>query len=300
MTDIDICLCTFRRPQVANCLRSLGNLKLPAGMQARIIVADNDETPTARDTVEKASRGLSLPVLYTHAPARNISIARNACLEVATAPLLAFLDDDEEATPEWIAELVATIAATKADAVLGPVRAIYPPAAPEWMKKGDFHATAPVWVNGEIITGYTCNVLLRRTSPAVKPLRFRLELGRTGGEDTTFFRELHHAGGRIAFAPQAWLTEQVPAPRMRLQWLALRRFRSGQTHGMLLLEQRGTSAAARATEIARAGGKACYCAIMAALTLFSPVRMRFWILRGALHLGVISRLLGKQELVQYG
>ncbi|NBO18385.1 MAG: glycosyltransferase family 2 protein [Proteobacteria bacterium] len=300
MTDIDICLCTFRRPQVTDCLRSLGKLVLPAGKTARIIVADNDETPSGRDAVEEASRSLDLPIMYTHAPARNISIARNACLDVAAAPLVAFLDDDEQATPGWIAELIKTLDETGADAVLGPVRALYPQAAPNWMKKGDFHATLPVWVNGQIITGYTCNVLLRRTSPALKGLRFREALGRSGGEDTTFFREMHQAGGKIAFAPEAWLTEEVPPQRLRLQWLALRRFRSGQTHGMLLLEQYGTNPAARAKQIAKAAAKAAYCGLMALLTALSPVRRNFWILRGALHVGAISRLLGGQELVQYG
>jgi hypothetical protein len=47
-----------------------------------------------------AQSDLSLDCLYVHAPARNISIARNACLDAADAPLIAFIDDDETATGE--------------------------------------------------------------------------------------------------------------------------------------------------------------------------------------------------------
>ncbi len=39
----------------------------------------------------------------------------------------------------------------RADVVLGPVRALYEPGAPDWMRSGDFHATRPVWVNRSAI-----------------------------------------------------------------------------------------------------------------------------------------------------
>lgn len=300
MTDIDICLCTFRRPLVESALRSLAQLRLPEGVHIHIIVADNDETPSARKLVETTAQELSLPVTYIHAPARNISVARNACLNAATSPLIAFLDDDEEATPRWLSSLLKKLNESGADVVLGPVRAIYPATTPSWMIEGDFHATRPVWVKGQILTGYTCNVLFRRDTDTIKGLRFRNELGRSGGEDTAFFGTVHSAGGRIAYAPEAWLTEHVPLERLSLGWLARRRFRSGQTHGALLLEKHGTSTITRLRQCAKAAAKLAYCALMCACCLLSAPRWRFWWLRGAVHAGVISRLLGKKELVQYG
>ena len=57
--------------------------------------------------------------------AANISIARNACLEHSRGELLVFIDDDETATPEWLASLVAKMDESGADVVLGPVKAIY-------------------------------------------------------------------------------------------------------------------------------------------------------------------------------
>ena len=91
----------------------------------RVIVADNDETPSALDIVEATARDCSLSVTYLHAPGRNISGARNACLDAATAPLVAFIDDDEVASPEWLAALVGTLEISNADVVLGPVQAVY-------------------------------------------------------------------------------------------------------------------------------------------------------------------------------
>ena len=82
---IDICVCTYRRPSIEDTLRSLDRQTLPDGVSARAIVIDNDETPSARDRVEAVAANLSMPVKYIHAPANNISIARNAGLDAATA-----------------------------------------------------------------------------------------------------------------------------------------------------------------------------------------------------------------------
>ena len=58
MTDrLTVCVCTFRRPSVADTLRSIRAQALPAGIALRIVVADNDDTPSARDTVAAADPG---------------------------------------------------------------------------------------------------------------------------------------------------------------------------------------------------------------------------------------------------
>lgn len=295
---LDICVCTFRRPELADALRSLASLDVRQGWRVRVVVADNDVTPSARELVRAVQSELPFPVLYVHCPAANISIARNACLDAADGDFLAFLDDDETAKPEWLAELLITAQSTGADAVLGPVQAHYDDRAPGWMRRGDFHSTFPVWVNGEIRTGYTCNVLLRRTSRLVAACRFSLARGRTGGEDTEFFTHLYASGGRIAFAPEAWVEELVPALRARFAWLARRRFRFGQTHGHLLDVK--VSPAGVGGQVALAGAKASYCFLAAGATALVPHLRNRYALRGIMHVGVISGLLGVRELQQYG
>lgn len=297
---IDICICTYRRPQVVETLASLARLKTKSDWKLRVIVADNDDNPSAKDIVEQAARDIKLDLTYTHAPARNISVARNACLDAATAPYFAFLDDDEQATENWLIELMTEIERSNADVILGPVRARYDAkVAPDWMQKGDFHATRPVFVNGEIITGYSCNVLFNADSPALKGLRFRPDLGKTGGEDTFFFAQIHQNGGKIAFAPEAWVEEDVPPARAKLGWLIKRRFRFGQTHGLLLLEQ-NAGLPARLKNSALAAAKSSYSLLGTIFNLAQKDRAAFWLLRSAMHAGVVCRLLGKKELEQYG
>jgi succinoglycan biosynthesis protein ExoM len=295
---IDICVCTFRRPELADTLRSIAAMDMPSGFDIRVIVADNDDAPTAEPLVTTLARELKLPVTYRHCPARNISIARNACLDASTSDFVAFLDDDETASSRWLASLVATAEASGATAVLGPVRALYGSDAPDWMRKGDFHSTLPVWVRGEIRTGYTCNVLLRMGDMSLHDRRFSLARGQTGGEDTEFFDNMVKAGGRIAFSPEAWVDEVVPRARAAFDWLGRRRFRVGQTHGHLL--GRNARGVRLIGQVGLASAKAAYCFASAIVTAVSPVRRNRSVLRGIMHIGVVSGLVGVREIRQYG
>jgi succinoglycan biosynthesis protein ExoM len=232
-----------------------------------------------------------------HCPAANISLARNACLDASSgADYLAFVDDDETVSREWLCELVATARETGADAVFGPVNANYALTAPSWLAEGDFHSTMPVFVEGEIKTGYTCNVLVKCKGLAAG-LRFNLKRGKTGGEDTEFFARLHGLGGELAFSPRAHVFEDVTRDREALSWLLVRRYRAGQSHGAITLETQDTSRFALA---GLAAAKAAYCAAAALLTVWSPVRSRANLLRGVLHAGVVSSALGSSELALYG
>jgi glycosyltransferase involved in cell wall biosynthesis len=118
-TRIDIGVCTFRRPQLADTLRSLAALRTPEGFRVQVIVVDNDDVSSARAIAREIAAGLGLRLRYIHCPARNISLARNACLEASNADFLAFIDDDEAATPGWLAGLVEAAERDGADVVLG-------------------------------------------------------------------------------------------------------------------------------------------------------------------------------------
>ncbi|WP_439617198.1 glycosyltransferase [Shinella sp.] len=295
MTRIDIAVCTFRREALSETLASLARLTVPQGVQLRVIVADNDVEPSARERV--AAVRLPMDIAYVHCPAGNISIARNACLDHADADFIAFVDDDETVEPQWLDRLLAE-AEKGADVVLGPVRAVYGADAPSWMRRGDFHSTLPVWVGGEIRTGYTCNVLMRLAAPSLAGRRFDLALGRSGGEDTAFFDAVHAAGGRIAFAEEAWVQEPVPASRARFAWLAQRRLRMGQTHGRLLAERH--EGFARLTAAALAAAKCATCFAGAAALLLLPVRRNRFVLRGLLHAGAVGGLFGARAIEPYG
>lgn len=301
-TSVSICVCTFRRSHIADTLRSILDLEIDKDWKVTVIVADNDDTDSARGAVsevEQDALGKDLVIEYIHAPARNISVARNACLDAAKTSIVAFIDDDELVTKSWLKAMLNKLESSGANVVLGPVRAIYSAECKEWLRKGDFHSTYPVWVGDKIITGYSCNVLIKLTSPALKELRFRPSLGKTGGEDTVYFSSLHNSGGVITYAPDAIVTELVTTDREKLSWLIKRRFRSGQTHGLLLIEG-NNNIKQYSKNIIEYLLKLVICIGVTFANFLRPAKMRFWLLRGAFHMGVIAKLLGKKEIIQYG
>lgn len=285
--QIEVCICTFRRTSLALTLASLAR---QTGLRERfrIIVADNDHAPSAIGQVQ-AARGLGLDIVYIHAPAQNISLARNACLDAASARFVAWIDDDEVADERWLASLMKVMRTTGADAAFGPVVAVYPASAPAWATQADLHSTEPVRTSRGVDTGYTSNAMVLRSS--IVDHRFDLSLGRSGGEDTDFFTRLHAQGRRFVAAPEAQVSEPVGPERLHLDWLVKRAFRSGQTHARRFL---GTPAG-RARALPKTATKALVCVAMATLAVDSPARWRKSLVRAALHAGATARLLGWKE-----
>lgn len=285
-TIVTIGICTFRRPQIANTLASLAKLILPLDTTLHIVVADNDDTPSAQVTVATAAEQVGLPVTYIHAPAHNIATARNACLAAAKGEYFAFIDDDEFAEPLWLSELLDTRRNSGAEIVLGPVIALYPPQAPRWALAADFHSTIPAEPHSAITAGYAGNVLLHLSSPTLTSLRFSERFGAEGGEDTDFFHRAHKAGARIAYAEKAVVYEPVPVSRANLSWLLKRRYRYGQTYALRLLDEKKP----RLPHLLLATSKMLFCYAMVILTGLMPVHRRRWLLRGTLHLAVARTL----------
>ncbi|HZV11427.1 MAG TPA: glycosyltransferase family A protein, partial [Novosphingobium sp.] len=229
---VDLAVCTYRRWSLMECLESIAAQDMRRLVDLRVIVADNNESPMMAEAVAHAARDLALPITYVHAPAKNISVARNACLDAAEGDWLLFIDDDEAARPNWLARLLAR--REEADVIFGVSEALMGAGAPGWMRSGAFHSNR-FNGNDKPHNGYTCNVAMRRA--AIAGLRFAPELGTVGGEDTLFFHEAMRRGLRFAYAPDAVVTEHIPDHRATLGWLLRRRFRSGQTHQMLLARE---------------------------------------------------------------
>jgi succinoglycan biosynthesis protein ExoM len=295
---IDILLCTFRRPEVRDTLLSLDALDLPGDVAARVVVCDNDTSPSAQEIVSATAETMRLPVHYLHAPALNISVARNAGLDAATergAQWVAFIDDDETADADWLARLLGCASQSTADAVFGPSLAEYRTDAPAWVRRRDYHSNHPVSRGGIVQTGHTCNALLRWADTPWQGERFDIARGRSGGEDTEYFFRLNRAGARFEVCDTAIVREGVAPERLSFRWIFRRKFRSGQSYSTVT---RG--AAARVALAASAGGKLLICCGAALILGWSRDRRNFWLLRGALHAGVIAGCLDTPQPEIYG
>lgn len=273
-------------------LESIASQELRGAISIRVVVADNDTTDLARAAIQKHAEALGLVLRYVHAPARNISIARNACLDAARSDWIAFIDDDEVALPNWIARMLDHRGSNHI--VFGVSQALYDAkSTPKWMVDGDFHSNR-IAGNDAPWNGYTANVLIDRNFVMSKRLRFALELGQIGGEDTMFFFDAHRAGARFGYAPTAVVQEPTSRARASFRWLALRRYRAGQIHYIIASREGDGRHVAILAAV-----KSVISALRAIVTIPWPTCAFGNALRAMLHLGVVASSIGIAPYKEY-
>jgi hypothetical protein len=231
MADIAVIVPTLRRPEsLERALRSLFQQSSVADRMSAIVVVDNDPVGSAAATVESLRTHAPWPLTYAHAPRPGVATARNAGLAATDAPLIAFLDDDEAASPGWLAALLEAQEETGADAVFGPITGRAPDAAP-WLKpwlERFFGREGPERTQ-LIDQPFGCgNSLMVRATALPGPAPFDTGTDQAGGEDDALFAALASRGGRFGWAADAWVEEFAPAHRATLAYVLARAFAYGQ------------------------------------------------------------------------
>jgi len=226
--EISICVCTFRRPDgLRRLLRSLRQLD-PATPPHEVIVVDNDAARSAEPIICQA-REEGLPVQYLVEPVRGIARARNRSLEPATGTFVAFIDDDEEAEPQWLVRLWLEVVRHDDDGGCGPVVPRFNDQTPRWLIEGRFFER-PRLPTGTLLAAWqtrTGNALIRRRSLLGLSGPFDERYNLTGGEDTHLFTRLIDGDCRIIAVDSAIVYEHLPPNRTTVRWLLQRRFLGG-------------------------------------------------------------------------
>ena len=241
--SVCVCVITYLRPEgLERLLRSVGRLELddvPAGLS--VVVIDNDEAGSARAVVERWAATAPWPVHYDIEPARGIPMARNRALRTALTAaaeppdFVVWMDDDEEADPQWLRHALATQAETGADVVMGPGIPAFEAGVPDWVR------TSGLLEGERFVTGRPYPYFHSRTSgilvrTSVLPAEgFDERMALCGGSDRVFFTRIQRAGGRFVWDDRARMVDHVPASRARLPWLLRRWYRTGVTRSLTLL-----------------------------------------------------------------
>jgi succinoglycan biosynthesis protein ExoM len=238
---IAVCIITYRRPDgLRRALRALAGQALSGEPRLRIVVVDNDVEASARPVCDEARAAMPWPLDHAVEPRRGIPFARNRCVELARpeADWIAFVDDDEEPAPGWLAELLRVQAAHAADVVTGPVVPRFSGEVPGWAVKGRLFQRPRFPTGARRNRAFTNNVLFRAAIfDQVRP-HFDERMVMTGGSDAHFSRRVHRAGYRIVWADQAEVFETFPASRMTARWLYQRAYRTGTTNAFIHRDMR--------------------------------------------------------------
>jgi glycosyltransferase involved in cell wall biosynthesis len=232
VSDIAVLIPTLRRPDsLARTLRSLAALPELPRLAREIVVADNDPEGSAAATVEALRTACPVPLVYVHVPTPGVATARNAALAATQAPLIAFIDDDEEALPGWLSALANTHFALGADVTFGPIEGVIPDLS-HWAAdylQGLFSRAGPA-ESGLAPRTWGCgNSMMTRATALPSPAPFAVAADQSGGEDDILFQALTIRGGRFGWAADAWVLEHAPAHRATLSYALQRAFAYGQS-----------------------------------------------------------------------
>ena len=234
---VAICICTFKRQKMLREL--LGGIaqltfRKVRTPQIQIVVVDNDQLGTAREACETAS--LPKLVKYVVEPRCGITHARNrAITEAGPVDFIAFIDDDEVPSAQWLDELLWTQEEFGADVVSGPVSPRFAQEVADWVKTGRFF-DARLSATGTPRKTCACNNVLVAIDVFRRVPKFDEAFALSGAEDTDFFLRAHQAGCRIVWSQEAVVFEAVSPKRGTIAWLLRREYQTG--NGWVFCEAR--------------------------------------------------------------
>lgn len=235
--SIVVGMATYRRPELLATLlpRVLAQIEhlsqeWDQPLRTSVVVVDNDPVGSARETVLAIGDDR---IHYALEAEPGISSARNRVLhEAGDADVLVLLDDDETPHESWLLHLLAAHREYRADAVSGPVRAVFDGPEDAWVAASGTYLE-PLRTGTPTGTmlrrAATNNLLLDLRTVRAMDLHFDPRFGLTGGEDSLFTGQLTRAGGRLVWCAEALVDDIVPTARNTRRFQLHRRFAQSAT-----------------------------------------------------------------------
>jgi GT2 family glycosyltransferase len=239
--DITVVICAYDDRRWDTLLAAIESLRAQT-QPVREIVVVIDHNPTL---FERARAELRDTVVVENTGERGLSGGRNTGIDVASGSLVAFLDDDAEARPDWVERLVRL---SSREGSLGAGGR----AKPRWL------ADRPRWLPDEFLWVVGCTY--RGVPEHVAPVRnlfgscfcvqrdilvhlggFRSELGRIGAngmgcEETDLCIRANQAwpGRFFLYDPDAVIDHEVPAARCTWRYFRSRCYAEGVSKATLV------------------------------------------------------------------
>jgi GT2 family glycosyltransferase len=219
--DISVVICAHdpgRWRQLQAALQSV------AGQDHRpgevILVVDHNPSLLAR-----ARRELGGVIVVENCEPRGLGGARNSGIRAASGAVVAFLDDDAIASPDWLTALAEQYADPAVAGVGGSIDPVWEGGRPRWFPS-EFH-----WVVGcsyrgmpeatqEVRNLFGCNMSFRRE--VLNALgRFRLGYGCDETELCIRVRQ-RWPSKKLVYVPEGRVLHHVPVDRARVQYFLAR------------------------------------------------------------------------------
>lgn len=200
-----------------------------------LIVVDNSADCAATEAFGR-QYDANDKIRYVHEPVQDLSNARNKGTELARGRIVAFMDDDAVAAPDWAEKLIAAFTAfgSKTGCVGGRILPRWLAPRPDWLGDEllgylsivDWGAKRRELKKGEWLAG--CNMAFDRET-LVAADGFTTNLGRKGSgpmllsnEEIAVFEKIRSLGKLIVYAPDAVVEHSIGAERLTPNWFLRR------------------------------------------------------------------------------
>lgn len=199
-----------------------------------IVINNSGESATKKTKQQIESSGIKVVCECTlvASPENNISIGRNKVLDHATHSLIAFIDDDEFPSVNWLKNLVNTMQIYQCSIVAGPAIALYLFPTPKWVKQVNLHGARGKITGQSLQKCATANVLIDMARCGKE--YFDSDYGHSGGEDTDFFLRLTDKGAQILWCNEAEVYEYIPANKSTSKYMIKRAILQGVLNRRIL------------------------------------------------------------------
>ncbi|MBJ6801032.1 glycoside hydrolase family 99-like domain-containing protein [Geomonas propionica] len=240
-----VIICTYNRVELLrDSIAAIQKQQFPAA-DFEIVVVDNNSSDDTRAVTEQAAASSEVAIKYIFEARQGLSFARNAGIENAAGEIVAFVDDDIDAEPGWLAAIVDAFADADVACAGGPIRPVWPSERPAWLSDdwvpyltiNEFDAARKAGAFTWPDTPWGANITFRKSvfdSIGVFPTN----LGRIGNsllsnEEVNICKKIAQAGLRIAFAPEAVIHHKIDPRRVTMQWFYHRTYWQGRSDAIL-------------------------------------------------------------------
>jgi cellulose synthase/poly-beta-1,6-N-acetylglucosamine synthase-like glycosyltransferase len=219
LPSVSIVVPTRGRPELLrNCLESLISLNYP-GERYEIIVVE-DGTETGKKVTSEITQRSPLLVSYVRIPHSGAATARNVGLSRSSMDIVAFIDDDAMAVPEWLTRLVTALLSAGVGGAGGRVSPDYPESVLEAemssggeMKWSGYNAVPSGLQEVDHLPGGNM-AFWRQALLEVRGLDTDFTRRGSWREDTDLCVRLRHHGYRLLYDGQARISHRA------FRWLA--------------------------------------------------------------------------------